>query len=222
MKVSPARELRRLLAAPPIVVAPGVYDGLTAKLAADAGFPAVYMTGAGVSASKGYPDYGLLTMNEMVDAAGTVARSAGVPLISDADTGYGNELNVTRAVREFETRDVAAIHIEDQLSPKRCGHLEGKELVTQDAFLSKIHAACAARRTPDFLIIARTDAIAVAGFDEAITRARGAFAAGADMVFIEAPPSMDALSAIPELVGGPCMVNLVPGGKTPLLSCTEN
>lgn len=217
MTNSPAAQLRQLLAMPTIITAPGAYDGISAKLIADAGFPAVYMTGAGVSASKGYPDYGLVTMSEMVDAASIVARTAGIPLISDADTGYGNELNVTRTVREFEARGVAAIHIEDQLSPKRCGHIEGKELVGIDEYCAKIRAAVAARHTPDFVIIARTDAIAVGGFDEAIARAKAALLAGADMIFIEAPPSMEALAAIPELIGGACVANMVPGGKTPVL-----
>lgn len=221
LKVGPAAELRRMLAASQIVMAPGVYDGITAKLAEDAGFPAVYMTGAGVSASRGYPDYGLLTMTEMVDAAATIARTVDIPLISDADTGYGNELNVTRTVREFEGRGVAAIHIEDQVSPKKCGHLEGKELVTREEYSAKIRAAVAARRSSDFIIIARTDAVAVAGLDEAIARARAALVDGADIAFVESPASVEELTAIPRLVGGACMVNNVAGGKTPILPPEE-
>src|ERR1044071_878962 len=151
-----------------LVVAPGVYDAITARLAQQAGCSAVYMTGAGVSASLGYPDYGLLTMSEMVERAGVIARSVSVPLISDADTGYGNELNVTRTVREFEARGVAAIHIEDQVSPKRCGHLDGKEVVSREEFVSKIRAAVEARRSNEFLIIARTDARAMMSLDEAV------------------------------------------------------
>lgn len=195
--------LRQLLAQPDTVLAPGVYDAIGARLAEQAGCPALYMTGAGVSASLGYPDYGLVTMGEMVERAGVIARSVAVPLVSDADTGYGNELNVTRTVREFEMRGVAAIHLEDQVSPKRCGHLEGKVLVSRDEFVSKIRAAVAARRDPDFVVIARTDARAVDGLDEAIDRANAALEAGADMAFVESPASLDEVAAIPRRVRGP-------------------
>lgn len=213
--------LRQLLAQPDTVLAPGVYDAIGARLAEQAGCPALYMTGAGVSASLGYPDYGLVTMGEMVERAGVIARSVAVPLVSDADTGYGNELNVTRTVREFEMRGVAAIHLEDQVSPKRCGHLEGKVLVSRDEFVSKIRAAVAARRDPDFVVIARTDARAVDGLDEAIDRANAALEAGADMAFVESPASLDEVAAIPRRVRGPCLLNLVQGGKTPLLELSQ-
>lgn len=213
MKMS--TQLRQLLAGREMVTAPGAYDGLTARLIEQAGFRAVYMTGAGTSAARGFPDFGLLTMSEMVENAGVLARSISVPLIADADTGYGNELNVTRAVREYESRGVAAIHIEDQVSPKRCGHQDGKEVIGRDEFVSKIRAAVAARRDPDFQIIARTDARAVLGFDEAVDRANAALAAGADMAFVEAPQSLEEVAAIPRLVKGPCLLNVVPGGKTP-------
>ncbi len=216
--MTPSRRLRDLLAASGMVQAPGAYDGLTARLIEQAGFPAVYTTGAGTSVARGLPDYGLLTLTEMVDNASVLARSVGVPVISDADTGYGNELNVTRAVREFEARGVAAIHIEDQVSPKRCGHLEGKEVVPRDAFAAKIRAAVAARRDPDFMIIARTDANAVVGFEEAIARANLAMDAGADMAFVEAPVSLAEMAAVPARVAGPCLLNLVPGGRTPWVS----
>ncbi|HBO80387.1 MAG TPA: carboxyvinyl-carboxyphosphonate phosphorylmutase, partial [Cupriavidus sp.] len=166
-----ATQLRQLLARPEIVVAPGAYDGLTARLVQQAGFSAVYMTGAGTAAARGFPDFGLLGMSEMVENAAVLARSVDIPLIADADTGYGNELNVTRTVREFESRNVAAIHIEDQVFSKRCGHLDGKEIVERNEFLAKIRAAVAARRHPDFTIIARTDARAVVSLEEAITRA---------------------------------------------------
>ena len=208
--------LRELLARPEMVIAPGAYDGLTARLIEQAGFKAVYMTGAGASAARGYPDFGLLTMTEMVENAGVLARSVTVPVIADADTGYGNELNVTRTVREYESRNVAAIHIEDQVSPKRCGHLDGKEVVGRDEFMAKIRAAVAARRNPDFLIIARTDARAVIGFDEAVWRANAALDAGADMAFVEATQSLDEVAAVPRLVKGPCLLNVVPGGRTPI------
>jgi len=215
MTVTTARRLRELLAGPDLVRAPGAYDGITARLIEQAGFPAVYMTGAGTSAAHGFPDYGLLTLTEMVDNAALIARAVSVPVISDADTGYGNELNVTRAVREFEARGVAAIHIEDQVSPKRCGHLDGKEVVAEAEFVSKIRAAIAARRDPDFVIIARTDANGVLGFEAAVSRANAALAAGADMIFLEAPRTLEEVAATPRRVNGPCLLNVVPGGRTP-------
>ena len=215
------RQLRQLLDGPDMVVAPGVYDAITAQLAQQAGFPAVYMTGAGVSASLGYPDYGLLTMSEMVGRAGVIANAVSIPLVSDADTGYGNQLNVTRTVREFETRGVAAIHIEDQVSPKRCGHLEGKELVSRDEFVAKIRAAVAARRDPQFVIIARSDARAVNGLDDAIERVNAALAAGADLAFVESPVSREEVEAIPRRVKGGCLLNIVQGGKTPVYDLDE-
>jgi len=207
--------LRTLLRGEAMVVAPGAYDGLTAKLVAQAGFRAVYMTGAGTSVSHGYPDFGLLTMSEMVENAARIVRSVDVPVIADADTGYGNELNVFRTVQEYESRGVAAIHIEDQVSPKRCGHLDDKEIVPRDDYIAKIRAAVAARRDSDFMIIARTDARAVAGLDEAIARANASLGAGADMAFVEAPQTMDELAAVPKRVAGPCLLNVVRGGKTP-------
>jgi len=213
--------LRELLARPELLVAPGAYDALTARLVEQAGFPAVYMTGAGTSLARGFPDFGLLSMSEVVDNAGAIARSVAIPLISDADTGYGNELNVTRTVREFEARGVAAIHIEDQMSPKRCGHLDGKEIVPAAEFVAKIRAAAAARRDPEFAVIARTDARAVAGFDEAIARANAALEAGADLAFVEAVETREELAAVPKRVNGPCLLNVVPGGKTPPVTLAE-
>jgi 2-methylisocitrate lyase-like PEP mutase family enzyme len=210
-----ASGLRGLLRGEAMVIAPGAYDGLTAKLVAQAGFPAVYMTGAGTSVSHGYPDFGLLSMTEMVENAARIVRSVEVPVIADADTGYGNELNAFRTVQEYERRGVAGIHIEDQVSPKKCGHLDDKEIVPREDYIAKIRAAVAARRDRDFLIIARTDARAVAGLDEAVTRANAALAAGADMAFVEAPQTMDELAAVPRLVAGPCLLNVVRGGKTP-------
>jgi 2-methylisocitrate lyase-like PEP mutase family enzyme len=216
-----ATRFRRLLDGADLVVAPGVYDAITARLAQQAGFAALYMTGAGVSASLGYPDYGLVTMSEMVDRAGVIAAATSLPLVSDADTGYGNELNVTRTVREFEARGVAAIHIEDQVSPKRCGHLEGKVLVGRDEFAAKIRAAVAARRDPDFTIIARSDARSVNGLDDAIERVNAALAAGADVAFVESPVSVDEVAAIPQRVNGPCLLNIVQGGKTPVFDLRD-
>lgn len=219
--MSGSSELRRLLASGQIIRAPGVFDGITAKLVEQAGFPAVYMTGAGSSMSLGYPDIGLLSLTEMVDKARIITRTVAVPTIADADTGYGNEINVTRAVQEYERAGVAAMHLEDQVSPKRCGHVEGKELVQRDEFVAKIRAAVAARRDPDLVIIARTDARAVTGFDDAIDRANAAIDAGADIAFVEAIPTLQELAAVPRLVHGPCLLNIVRGGKTPDLSLGE-
>ena len=210
-----ARKLRDLLAAPAMVRAPGVYDGITATLAQAAGFPALYMTGAGTSMARGLPDFGLLTLTEMAANASMIARTASVPVIADADTGYGNELNVTRTVQEYERGGVAGLHIEDQVSPKRCGHLDGKELVPLDEFVAKIRAAAAARRDSDFVIIARTDARGVTGLDDAIARANAAMANGADLAFVEAAATMEEVEAIPRRVLGPCLLNIVVAGKTP-------
>lgn len=198
-----------------MVIAPGAYDCITATLIQQAGFGAVYMTGAGTAATLGFPDFGLVTMTEMVENAGRIARSVQVPLIADADTGYGNVLNVYRTVQEYEARGVAAIHIEDQEMPKKCGHLEGKRILPTGEYVAKIRAAVEARRTPEFMIIARTDARAVLGYDKAIAQANAALEAGADMVFVEAPQSLDEIEAIPKAVNGPCMLNVHRGGKTP-------
>src|SRR5262245_39117652 len=176
--MSRATKLRQLLKQD-MIVAPGAYDCITARTIAQADFAAVYMTGAGTAAALGYPDYGLLTMSEMADNAGRIAAAVTVPVIADADTGYGNELNATRTVREYERRGVAGLHIEDQAFPKKCGHLDRKAIVSRDEFLAKIRAALAARRDGDFYIIARTDARAVAGLEEAIARANAALAVGA-------------------------------------------
>jgi 2-methylisocitrate lyase-like PEP mutase family enzyme len=211
---APAR-LRQLLRGDGMLVAPGAYDCITARTIAQAGFDAIYMTGAGTAATLGYPDYGLVTMSEMADNAGRLASAVDVPVIADADTGYGNELNATRTVREYERRGVAGLHIEDQGFPKKCGHLDNKVIVPLEEYLAKIRAAVAARQTPQFVIIARTDARAVLGFDEAIRRANAALAAGADMAFVEAPQTLEEVTAIPHLVKGPCLLNIVWRGKTP-------
>jgi 2-methylisocitrate lyase-like PEP mutase family enzyme len=213
--------LRQQLGAPGMVVAPGAYDAIGARLIEQAGFGAVYMTGAGTSAARGFPDFGLLTLGEMVENAATMARTVNIPLIADADTGYGNELNVTRTVREYEARGVAAIHIEDQVSPKRCGHLDGKDVVSREAFVSKIRAAVEARRGSEFMIIARTDARAMFDLDEAVWRANAALEAGADMAFVEAMQTMDEVAAVPRRVQGPCLLNVVPGGRTPVFDLRE-
>ena len=210
-----AARFRELLRRDGMVVAPGAYDCITARLIERAGFDAVYMTGAGTAAMLGYPDFGLVTMSEMVGNAGRIAAAVQLPVIADADTGYGNELNVVRTVREYEIVGVAGIHIEDQGFPKKCGHLDDKEIVPREDWLAKIRAAAASRRSPDFMVIARTDSRAVAGFDEAIARANAAIDAGADMAFVEAPQTLEEVAAVPRLVRGPCLLNVVRGGKTP-------
>jgi len=219
--MSPAEQFRAQLRSGKLIAAPGAIDGMTGRLIEQAGFSAAYMTGAGTSATLGYPDYGLLTMTEMVSNATRIVKATGIPLISDADTGYGNELNVFRTVQEFEHAGVAAIHIEDQVFPKRCGHLDNKELIALEDFLAKIRAASDARRSPDFCIIARTDARAVSGLDDAVERANAALANGADVAFIEAPQSVEEMRAIPRLVNGPCLLNMVRGGKSPEVSLQE-
>ncbi len=216
-----AAQLRALLRGPEMIVAPGAYDGLTAKLVEQAGFPAVYMTGAGTAAAAGYPDFGLLSMTEMVKNAARLARSVRIPVIADADTGYGNELNAFRAVQEYERRGVAGIHIEDQVSPKRCGHLDQKEIVPREDWIAKLRAACAARRDADFVVIARTDSRAMAGFEEAVARANAALEAGADLAFLEAPETLEEVAAVPRLVHGPCLLNVVHRGKTPALDLRD-
>src|SRR5580658_5433861 len=173
-----AMRLRELMRRDGMVVAPGAYDCITARLIERAGFDAVYMTGAGTAAMLGYPDFGLVTMSEMVENAGRIAAALSVPVIADADTGYGNELNVVRTVREYEQRGVAGIHLEDQGFPKKCGHLENKIIIPLEDYVAKIRAAAQARRDPDFVIIARTDARAVSGFEEAVRRVNASFDAG--------------------------------------------
>ena len=212
---------RELLDGPGLVVAPGAWDAIGARLVEQAGFPLVYMTGAGTAVSRGFPDYGLLTLTEMAANAAVLAGSVSVPVLADADTGYGNELNVTRTVREYEARGVAGIHLEDQVSPKRCGHLDGKEVVDRDRFVSKIEAAVAARSSDEFVIVARTDAVSTRGLDDAIDRANTALDAGADVAFVEAPPTVEDAAAVPERVHGPCLLNIVPGGKTPVLDLAD-
>src|SRR6266550_6492624 len=220
-RMTQAARFRDLMRRDGMIVAPGAYDCITARLIERSGFEAVYMTGAGTAATLGYPDFGLVTMSEMVGNAGRIAAAVGVPVIADADTGYGNELNVVRTVREYETAGVAGIHIEDQGFPKKCGHLDDKEIVPREDWLAKIRAAAQSRRSPDFLVIARTDSRAVAGFDEAIARANAAIAAGADMAFVEAPQTVEEVAAVPRLVKGPCLLNVVRGGKTPDLDLRE-
>jgi len=209
-----AKKLRQALNDGIFIVAPGAYDCISARLIEQAGYPAVYMSGGCSAMMLGYPDYGLTTMTEMADNAGRIANAVRVPVIADADTGFGNELNMTRTVREYESRGVAAIQIEDQTFPKRCGHLEGKTVVPRADFVRKITAAVEARKG-DMLIIARTDARATDGLDEAIARMNECFAAGADVAFVEALQSLEETRIVPERVKGPCLLNFVVGGRSP-------
>lgn len=212
----PAR-LRELLAGGRPIVAPGAYDALSARLIEEAGFAVVYMTGFGTTASLiGRPDVGLLTMTEMVGNARRIAAAVELPVIADADTGYGNALNVIRTVREYEAAGVAGIHIEDQVSPKRCGHMEGKQVVPAATMVDKVRAAVEARHNPDFVLIARTDARAVEGLDAAIDRARRYLDAGADVLFVEAMRSDAEIERVAaEFRGVPLVFNWAEGGKTP-------
>jgi len=216
-----SRKFRELLAHDNFLVLPGCYDCITGRLVERSGAGAAYMSGGATSFAYGYPDYGLITQTEMVENAGRIATALGIPVIADADTGYGNVLNVTRTIREYEARGVAGVHIEDQIFPKKCGHLDGKQLVPQEEFLQKIRAAVEARRNRDFVIIARTDACAVTGFEDALARAAAAFDAGADMAFVEAIPSLELLAEAPRRLSGPVMLNLVWNGKTPNISTAE-
>jgi 2-methylisocitrate lyase-like PEP mutase family enzyme len=213
--MSKGKQLRELIANDELLIAPGAYDGLTARLIRQADFGCVYMTGGGTSCGHGYPDYGLLTMTEMVENAGRIVDAVDVPVISDADNGYGNELNVYRTIQAFEKAGVAGVHIEDQAFPKRCGHLEDKELISSEDYIAKIRAAADARRDADFVIIARTDARASLGYEEAVARCNLALEAGADVAFVEAPQTQEELVGVPRDVNGPCMLNVIRGGKTP-------
>ncbi len=193
--------LRELLAGPEMIVAPFIFDCLQAKLAAAAGFDAVYMTGFGTAAARGYPDLGLLTMSEMVANARAISNSVDVPVICDADTGYGNPLNVWRTVREYEDAGASALHIEDQVFPKRCGFLAGKQVIAMEAMVPKVRAACDARRDRNFVIIARTDALQVNGWDDVVRRARAYRAAGADLVFVDGIKNLENLKRYAERLG---------------------
>lgn len=216
------RTRRGLLDGDGMIVAPGAYDCVTAMLIERAGFDAVYMSGGSTSAARfGYPDYGLTTMTEVAEAAAQIAGAVSIPTIVDADTGYGNELNVVRTVRGLERRGVAAIQLEDQTFPKRCGHLDGKQVTSLDAYLRKLDAALHARTDPNVAIIARTDARSVLGFEEAMARMEAALAAGADIAFPEAPETLEEVEAIPRMLSGPALLNIARGGKSPLVSLDQ-
>lgn len=222
--MNPSKVLRSYLDTPnKVVIAPGAYDGLSARLIAEAGFEAIYMTGGGSAAARlGHPDLGLMTMTEMVTNAAIIADCTELPVIADADTGYGNALNVIRTVREYERAGVAAIHLEDQVLPKKCGFMAGKQVIPIEEFVQKIKAAVDSRRNSDFVIIARTDAGSVHGFEAAIERANLCVEAGADVIFVEAPMTMDELREIPKRVKAPCLTNVSgPASKTPPLTVNE-
>jgi len=210
-------KLRSILSSGRIAVAPGAYDGLSARLVAQAGFPVVYASGGAIARSTGIPDLGLLSVSAIVDRLASMVDVIEVPLIADADTGYGNALNARAAARAFERAGVAAFHLEDQTFPKKCGHYDDKSLVPASEMVQKLKAARDALHDSDFVIIARTDAIAVEGFSAAIDRACAYREAGADMVFVEAPRSEAEVAEIAKRVSGWKLINMFEGGKTPLL-----
>ncbi len=220
--MSKARRFRELLARPGPIVAPGVYDCISAKVVERAGFPAAFISGAAVTASfLGYPDVGLQTMPEILNQARNIARSVEIPVIADVDTGYGNALNVMRTVREFEAAGVAGIFIEDQTFPKRCGHFEGKQVISAEEMVVKIKAACEARWDKEFVIIARTDARALYGLDQAIERGIKYAEAGADIVFVEALLSVEEMAKVARSIPKPVQANLNEGSKTPVVPVRE-
>ena len=197
------KQLRLLLEKEEIILAPGAYDVLSAKMIEATGFKMVYMSGFGTAASKlGYPDVGLVTMSEMVDTASKIAETVNIPVVGDGDTGYGNPINVIRTVQSYENAGIAGIQIEDQVFPKKCGHISGKQVVSIDEMVAKIRTACDARRSKDFVIIARTDAIAVEGIDSAIARAKAYSKAGADLIFVEAPENLSQVEKIAKELQG--------------------
>jgi methylisocitrate lyase len=220
--VEPTVEFRESIESEGILVAPGAYDAASARLVERAGAEIVYMSGSSVSTSvHGYPDVGLTTLTEMADRARRMAGAVDVPVFADADTGYGNPLNVRRTVEEFEAAGVAGIHIEDQTFPKRCGHFEGKRVVPTEEMAAKVRAAADARTDEAFVLIARTDARAVEGFEAAVDRSRAYLDAGADVIFFEAPESVAELEAAADRIDAPLLANMAEGGKTPLLSAAE-
>jgi methylisocitrate lyase len=215
-------KFRQLLNQPGIIQAPGAYDCLTAKLIQQAGFPAVYMTGAGTSVAQlGYPDLGLATMTDMIANASSIADILDVPLIADADTGYGGILNVRRTIRQYERAGVAAVHIEDQEMPKRCGHLDDKKVVSTQDMVQKIRAAVDARTDDDFTIIVRTDSIAVTGWEDAMHRCEQYMKAGADALFVEALRTPEEVEQVAKNLDIPLLYNFVESGKSPLLSAAD-
>ena len=218
----PTTKLRKLLSESRLIMAPGVADAMNARIVAKEGFEAIYMTGSGTASTRlGLPDIGLLTMTEMVDNAERIADAAEIPLIADADTGYGNPINVMRTVRAYERAGVAAIHIEDQQWPKRCGHFSGKTLVSAEEMVSKVKAAVDSKRDGDFMIIARTDAYSVEGYNAAMDRAAMYVEAGADIIFVEELRTVEQLAEVPRRFKVPALYNMGGSGKTPFLTAKE-
>ncbi|UWG97890.1 isocitrate lyase/PEP mutase family protein [Dehalobacter sp. DCM] len=216
------KELRKLLAEKEILIAPGAHDALTAKIIEKAGFNVVYMTGYGQAASHlGTADVGLMTMTEMLSRANNFASAVTIPVIADGDTGFGNAVNVMRTVQQYERAGVAAIQLEDQVAPKKCGHMIGRQVIPMDEMVGKIKAAVTARDNPDFVIIARTDARTIHGIDEAVRRGKAYEEAGADIIFIESPESVDEMKQITSEFKVPVLANMVEGGRTPLLTAKE-
>lgn len=215
------KTMRELANGTRYVVVPGAYDPLTARLVELAGFDAVYLTGGGYSRANGLPDLGLFTLSENLEFISRAVEAVDIPVIADMDTGYGNALNVIRAMREFEKTGVAAFHLEDQVSPKKCGHYEGKQLVSKSEMVGKIKAAVDTRSDPDLVIIARTDSRAVEGFEAAIDRMNAYLEAGADVGFVEAPQTVEEMERIPRSLSKPALVNIFEGGKTPPLPAKQ-
>lgn len=219
--MTPRQKLRRIISGGQYVIVPGAYDPLTARLVQTAGFEAVYLTGGGYSRANGLPDLGLFTMTENLQFISRAVDAVDIPVIGDMDTGYGNALNVVRSVREFEKTGVAGFHLEDQVSPKKCGHYEGKQLVSKKEMVGKIKAAVDTRTDPDMIIIARTDSRAVEGFEAAIERMNAYLEAGADVGFVEAPQTAEEMAKIPRSISKPALVNIFEGGKTPPLPARQ-
>jgi len=214
--------LRKLLSSNEILVAPGAHDPLVAKIIEKEGFEAVYMTGYGTSASiLGQPDVGLLTQTEMAYRAANIVEAVNIPVIADADTGYGNAINVQRTVRLYEKAGVACIQLEDQVAPKKCGHMLGREIISQEEMVGKIKAACDARVDEDLMIMARTDARTNYGIDAAIERGKAYEEAGADIIFVESPESVEEMKKITSSFRVPVLANMLEHGRTPLLSAKE-
>jgi 2-methylisocitrate lyase-like PEP mutase family enzyme len=219
--MTPRQQLRRLIDQRGYTMVPGAYDTLTARLVEAAGFAAVYLTGGGYSRASGYPDLGLLSLTENALFIGRTVEAVGIPVIADADTGYGNAINVIRTVREYEKTGVAGFHIEDQVSPKKCGHYDGKEVISPAEMVGKIKAAVDTRRDADMVIIARSDARAIEGLQAAIDRVNAYLEAGADVGFVEAPQTIEELRIVGVELRGLALVNVFEGGKTPMLGAEE-